>query len=33
VLGKSFFSHHGIDRDALILELNKRFEGNHAGKA
>jgi hypothetical protein len=26
VLGKNFWEHHGLDRDALITELNARYE-------
>lgn len=25
-LGKKFFDHHGIDRDALVAELNRKYD-------
>jgi hypothetical protein len=28
-LGKRFWAHHGIDRDALIRELNERYDTTH----
>lgn len=30
VLGRKFWAHHGLDRDALIKELNTRFESETA---
>jgi hypothetical protein len=29
-LGKRFWEHHGLDRDALIAELNRRYEEENA---
>ena len=30
VLGRKFWEHHGLDRDAIILELNTRYEQEKA---
>jgi len=29
-LGKNFWSHHGLDKDAIVADLNRRFERERA---
>lgn len=33
VLGKGFWNYHGLDRDAIIAELNGRYEEEHVQPA